>query len=392
MSPIEEGINTESAPQSITPGYSIKSVSKASNDVQASIRRSKTDSHVASKNRTSITKSFHRNSAKGWDDEGDATKAVEQLVVVASTRASRVSALISQSVYQGAHEEEPEGIKHFLCVPLTNNVKALFIMMVMFAVISLCQYFAAIAANSQSLKADVVSMAVDALSYLGNILGESSDVPSQRIVLQLLFSMVSIVLLLYFNTSILKESIEIMRNNDGDDGDDEGEGVTASLVLAFALIGLVFDAICLWAYRHYARLDAEVEFELMKKEALAKGGDVDGEVAKIKKPKVNMLTALLHVSADLMRSSCTFIEGIVLMAGKLTPSGQSYVDAICGIVIGASLYAASAYALFEWARECYFWFTGLGKEITVYVPEIDDYIVIKPDKAGHSKAADAFIG
>ena len=74
---------------------------------------------------------------------------------MASARSSRISALTSQSVYQGAHEEEPEGVNHFLCVPLTNNVKALFIMMVMFTAISLCQHFAAIAANSQSLKADV---------------------------------------------------------------------------------------------------------------------------------------------------------------------------------------------------------------------------------------------
>merc|ERR1711862_512214 len=211
-------------------------------------------------------------------------------------------------------------------------------------------------------------------------------------------SAASIILLIYFNTQILIESIEIMRDHKQggiDEDSDEDEGVEASIVFAFALLGIIFDAICLWAYRHYAKLDAEEEYRQMKEAAIANGAgeslDDNAEI-KLKKPKVNMLTALLHVSADLMRSSCTFIEGIVLMAGKLTPSGQSYVDAICGIVIGASLYAASAYALFEWARECYFRFTVLGKEITVYVPEIDDYIVIKPDKAGHSKAADAFIG
>merc|ERR1712183_273055 len=361
------------------PGYSIKSITGAG---QASFRRSKND-HVASKNRTSVTKSFHRNSAKGWDEDGDTTKAVEPLVVVSSTRASRLSALISQSVYQSA-QEEPEDVKHFLFVPLTNNVKPLFIMMVMFAVISLAQYFAAVAANSQSLKADVVSMAVDALSYLGNILGESSDIPAQRTVLQLFFSLLSVFLLLYFNTQILIESIEIMRENKS--------GVEDSLVFAFATLGLIFDAICLWAYRHYARLDAEKEYELMKKEALARGEDPEAEGAKIKKPKVNMLTALLHVSADLLRSTCTFFEGIVLLAGILTPSGQEYVDAICGIIIGASLYAASVYAVFEWIMEFQSWFTGLGSDISTICPECNADIVIEPDKAGHSNAADAFIG
>jgi len=393
MSSIEKGNDTGSTPGSITPGYVVKSISGAGKEGQASIRRSKKDSHAASINRTSVTKSFHRGSAKGWDEDGDTTKTVQQLVTVSGTRASRLSALISQSVYQGANEDETEDVKHFFCVPLTNNVKALFIMMIMFAVISLAQYFAAAAAHSQSLKADVVSMGVDALSYFGNILGESSDIPSQRIVLQLFFSLASITLLLIFNTQIIIESIGIMKDNEGEDGSDgEEEGVEGSIVLAFALFGLLFDAICLWAYHHYAKMDAEIEFQLMKKESVEKGGEVGTEVAKIKKPQVNMLTALLHVSADLMRSTCTFVEGIVLLAGKLTPSDQAYIDAICGIVICSTLYAASAYALIEWFTEMSGWFTGLGAEITVYVPELDDYIVIKPDKAGHSKAADAFIG
>merc|ERR1712119_198819 len=136
-------------------------------------------------------------------------------VKLSSVRASNMASLASNAL----GEEDPDAeLKWFLFIPLTNNVKALFIMMVMFAAISLGQYFAAIAANSQSLKADVVSMAVDALSYFGNILGESSDIPSQRIVLQLFFSMLSLVLLTYFTTTILMESIEIIK------GVEDGEG------------------------------------------------------------------------------------------------------------------------------------------------------------------------
>merc|ERR1712238_302553 len=139
--------------------------------------------------------------------------------------------IISQAL--GDDSEEAD-VKHFLCVPLTNNVKALFIMMVMFAAISLGQYFAAIAANSQSLKSDVVSMAMDAVSYFGNILGESSDVPAQRIVLQLFFSIFSLVLLNYFNTSILMESINIVKaSQEEQEDEEEGEGVEGKIVIAF---------------------------------------------------------------------------------------------------------------------------------------------------------------
>merc|ERR1711937_346891 len=112
-----------------------------------------------------------------------------------------------------------------------------------FATISLAQYFAAQAANSQSL-------AVDALSYLGNIIGEGSDIPAQRIVLQLIFSMVSLVLLVYFNTDALLESIDIIKESkhleDEGEGDD-AQGVQGTLVIIFAGLGLVFDFICLYA-------------------------------------------------------------------------------------------------------------------------------------------------
>jgi len=338
-----------------------------------------------------MTKSFGRKSKQGWDHHGDATKSVEQQVRVSSSRPARLSALLASTIYVGGPEEEDD-VKHFLCIPLTNSVKALFIMMVMFAAISLGQYFAAIAAKSQSLKADVVSMSVDALSYFGNILGESSDVPAQRQVLQLFFSSISVGLLLYFNTDILLESIEILQDaKSGAADEEEGGGVEGSIVFAFALLGLVFDAVCLWAYHHYAKLDAEEEYKLLKEAAAAKGVDTGDEGAKIQKPRVNMLTALLHVSADLLRSTTTFVEGIILMTVGMSASSQAYVDSICGIIIGASLYVACIYAIYEWIVEFTEWFTHLGAPIEVYVPEIGATIVVTPDRAGHSKAADAFL-
>jgi len=263
--------------------------------------------------------------------------------------------------------------------------------MVMFAAISLGQYFAANAANSQSLKADVVSMAMDALSYFGNILGESSDIPSQRIVLQLFFSMLSLFLLNYFNATILIESIDIVKSTEGMENDD-GEGVEGKIVIAFAGLGLVFDAICLYAYYYYAKIDAEIEYQEMVKIAEQEGKTVEEAQANISKPEINMLTALMHVSADLFRSTCTFVEGIFLLAGTITTSKQEYIDGICGILIGATIILGSIYALYEWIISFWAWFKSLGNAIEVQCPECEAVIEIKPDKAGHGKAADAFIG
>lgn len=341
-------------------------------------------SGIRSSMRSTVTKSFRSGTQAGFDESGDPAKGVEELMMISSARAGNAASIVSTML-----GEEPESVKHFLCIPLTNNVKALFIMMVMFAIISVGQYFAADYANSQALKADVVSMGMDAVSYFGNIMGESSDIPAQRIVLQLFFSMLSIVLLVYFNTDILIESIGILKNED--EGEEES-AVEGKIVIIFAGLGLVFDAICLYAYYHYAKIDAEIEYQEMLKMAEEEGKDLSAEGAAIKKPQINMLSALLHVAADLFRSTSTFILGILLVADVLSDEQQGRGDAILAIIIGVTIYLASAYALYEWIIEFRAWYVGLADSIEVECPECNAQIEIKPDKAGHGKAADAFLG
>lgn len=260
----------------------------------------------------------------------------------------------------------------------------------MFAIISIGQYFAADYANSQALKADVVSMGMDAVSYFGNILGESSDIPAQKIILQLFFSMVSLVLLVYFNTDVLIESIGILQGEEDDEGEEE-TAVEGKIVIIFAGLGLVFDAVCLYAYWHYAKIDSEIEYQEMLKLAEAEGKDLSQAKAQIKKPEINMMSALLHVSADLFRSTSTFILGILLVANALADDQQAKGDSILAIIIGVTIYLAAIYALYEWYVAAREWWAGLAQGIEVECPECNAQIEIKPDKAGHGKAADAFL-
>jgi hypothetical protein len=58
-------------------------------------------------------------------------------------------------------------------------------------------------------------MVVDAVSYLGNILGKSSNIPTQRIILQLLFSTVSVSLLLCFNATTNLKPMDGIRGIEG---------------------------------------------------------------------------------------------------------------------------------------------------------------------------------
>jgi len=360
-------------------------ISKGSNRVASGV--------LPSSMRSTVAKSFRSHQpGQGGFDENDKSKGVEELVVLSSARPSNMASLISGAL--GDEPEDENNLRRILCIPLTNNVKALFVMMFMFAAISTGQIFAAQAANSQSLKVDVISMYVDAISYLGNILGEGSDIPAQRIVLQLFFSMVSLVLLVYFNTTALIESIDIIKTSSQLDAEGDGEdaeGVEGNLVIIFAGLGLVFDFICLWAYYFYAKKDAQIEYNEMVRLAEKEGASAEDAKAQIKKPEINMLSALLHVSADLMRSTTTFIEGILLLAGSLTAAGQEYVDAICGVIIGVTLYLGAAYALYEWIVSFWGWYKGLGDSIQLVCPECHTEIEIKPSKAGHGKAADAFL-
>ena len=238
-------------------------------------------------------------------------------------------------------------------------------------------------------------MAVDAGTYLGNILGESSEVPARRIVLQLIFSFISLAILLWVNTTVFIEAITTVRDFEGADGteEDEGEGVNPNYVFAFALAGLLFDAACLYAFWYYASKDAEMEYEEMLEQAKAEGRDVEEAKATIKKPEVNMLSALLHVSADLMRSTTTFIEGIVLYANpNWAEAKQSFVDAIAGLIICAIIYAGALYALYEWITTFYNWFMSLGQTIVVECPECDKMVTVEPQKAGHGRVADVVLG
>jgi len=169
--------------------------------------------------------------------------------------------------------------------------------------------------------------------------------------------------------------VELSEENDG----GKGEGVVASLVLIFAGLGLVIDGICLAAYYHYAKRDADFKYQEMITLSEAEGKDLEKAKAEVQMPEINMLSALLHVSADLMRSTCTFIEGLFLFFVSLTPAKQEYIDTIVGIIIGATIIAASVYALYEWIVAFWEWFTGLGNTIEVECLECTAQIEIKPD-------------
>merc|ERR1712146_204234 len=66
---------------------------------------------------------------------------------------------------------------------------------------------------------------------------------------------------------------------------------------------------------------------------------------------VNLVSALLHVGADMMRSLSTTVEGTVLLFVTVSPETESLIDSIATMFICIVVYAASAYAFRDWIEE-----------------------------------------
>ena len=87
-----------------------------------------------------------------------------------SSRRSESFNDIAQSLIPGS--EKKEKLYRCLCCNVSGNALSLLTAFVLFSTITAVQYYYATVANSNALKADCVSMAVDALAFLGNLFAE----------------------------------------------------------------------------------------------------------------------------------------------------------------------------------------------------------------------------
>lgn len=123
-----------------------------------------------------------------------------------------------------------------------------------------------------------------------------------------------------------------------------GAGARAA-VLFFAALGLVFDVISFcsyvfWASDHdgYRPVDA---------------GDDDKGGVVVAKPagriNVNMLSALMHVGSDFLRSLTTLVEGLVIMYAAHVNSVRA--DGVSALVVCTIILLGTVAAFFVWLRE-----------------------------------------
>lgn len=264
------------------------------------------------------------------------------------------------------------------CCRVSGNAVSLMTSAFLFSLITSVQYFFALIANSKALQADCVSMAVDAVAFMGNLFAEcmpKDSVLGKRRV-ELTMSGLSHILLLGFTISFIFEGW-----NDAhvDCATDETD-VNGYIVLTFALCGLLFDVISLLSYKYYG-FDHSGDADETNKAPSVRShqgtladdllpGNAGYGYSPDDTPEgadeltcginTNMCAALLHVLSDLMRSTTTLIESLVIIfiSDKGGSMCSTKADGISTLAVCSIIVVGATGALLTWLREVFIYVTA----------------------------------
>jgi len=140
---------------------------------------------------------------------------------------------------------------------------------------------------------------------------------------QLLVVAMSLSLLTFFTVQAMQESWgTIMVCRGYSEADEAEDDVNGWITLGFALGGVGFDAMCLISFH--------------------KSNKKTGSVRH-----VNMLSALLHVGADCLRSVSTLIMSLLILVGHMD---SSCLDAYTSMVIGVSIIGGALFGFVKWLK------------------------------------------
>jgi len=237
---------------------------------------------------------------------------------------------------------------------LTNRQVAIMLTMLLFALITCAQVGAAIIANSLALLGDCGSMAVDTISYAVNLWAECVEIEHQQRN-QLIATSLSILVLLAITGYVIYSAIVILLEGEADDDD-----VNVYIVFAFALGGLLFDFIGLYALWRG------------KKEESTTAGNL------------NLYSAGMHVLADLMRSTTTLIESILIWFCNFESTG---IDAVAALIVSVLILLPCMQMSRQWLREYHRYRSGMRE----LAPTSNDEKSSKKHQRENVKTVDYYI-
>ena len=190
--------------------------------------------------------------------------------------------------------------------------------MALFATITSAQFGAAFIAHSLALLGDCGSMTVDTVSYAANLWAECVETEQQQRN-QLIATALSIFVLLGITGYVIYDSCTILLSDESDEDD-----VNAYIVFGFGAAGLLFDLVGLCALGQG------------KKEKSTSAGDL------------NLYSAGRHVLADLMRSTTTTIESILIWFYDFD---GTTTDAWAALIVSGLILLPCAKMIQEWLKE-----------------------------------------
>jgi Co/Zn/Cd efflux system component len=250
---------------------------------------------------------------------------------------------------------------------VSGNALSLLSATCLFSLITMVQYSYAIKASSLALQADCVSMGVDSLCFLGNLVAECAPENERKRTLQLTMSGLSHFLLIGFTVYFIFNALDALNGPDGI--------VNPWIVLGFACGGLVFDFISITVYWRCGERSRAEKFDpvittVAKEPRTEDPIYADAELIKpeLMHPEVvhvdaltcgintNMCAALLHVLSDLGRSTTTLVESIVILLVPGIPG--THADAVSALAICSIIAVGSIIALGVWTREVYIYVTS----------------------------------
>lgn len=257
------------------------------------------------------------------------------------------------------------------CAP---RARAIFLTLVLFASITLAQFVGAWIAGSLALLIDAASMLVDVLTYMGNLWAECSPGRSvrERELIDLVVSGVSMLALWAITIpSAVHAGSELLRlaHASGDEPSSAFD-VDARIILGFAIAGLLIDGCSLAQLWHSRRARAHEVAAPESGEAALRGANeepstsvghlepsypaspIDADDVSFAEleladtaAELNLWSALLHVLADLFRSSTTIVEAVLILCFAFDPE---HTDAASALIMASMIVLSSVKPTMQW--------------------------------------------
>ncbi|KAJ9466151.1 hypothetical protein DIPPA_04966 [Diplonema papillatum] len=260
------------------------------------------------------------------DGEEDGEQEEEEEEEVEMLLSSRAQVIVDDA------ERLCEGTAEVCGCVWSQHARTFFLSLVLFATITVAQATGALLANSLALLSDCVTMGVDTITYGMNLTVEcrKDRNSSTRARNQLIASGISLFSLLGITLYFLCEAAQDAIDKPWETAEDDDD-VNPYIVLAFAIAGIAFDVVCLVPYFLYRNKPADQNTEAMLNTAHT--------------AHMNLCSALLHVSADFLRSLTTFFESLAILL--LDVDGRK-ADTYAAIVVSGSIIVGLGKPIFNW--------------------------------------------